>query len=604
MLPRSSRSAISALAALSLVFNQLAPALAAETLTRADYEACQAGDESSFEKAITAITVKALEGGTKALDYKATVGIEWRRLGIDDVIDKRVDMAIAEVRDETSWGALIQSLANQEKARELATAVAERVYHSDAMKSAIEGLATGVGREIGKSIELASLDAAGPAIECLKSFLGPRYGTAVSQAVTGDASKEFGIDASKGGAEVTPDAILKQSSQGITGAAILLMRRQLANMAQRIGQRLAGSVLSRLVSVVAGGVGLVLIAKDIWDLRHGVLPIIADEMKSKETKDKVQEELAKTVSEQIGEHVKEIGAQSAERVVETWREFRRAHLKALEIAERNDAFRSFLDTVKPEAFARLDEVTGLLLESEGEPGIVKRAGDGSLAEAVNGLPEPAMTIARETRSLPQALSWWRLAGADLPKVLDFEIHRRATPDNFTQASLQKLFALDDRLATQRLASLDRQARETLFDVEPGVLAPLARSLTESELATLAGYLTGLEKGPRERVLAAVAAQPGKMQILAPSRVRTAVISSADQSAAVDMMLRSTGAIDLDGWVRDVRAAWEGRITPVLVWEKHPAAVVASAILLLILLLFLRRLLRPRRGGGPAPQPSA
>ena len=34
-------------------------------------------------------------------------------------------------------------------------------------------------------------------------------------------------------------------------------------------------MLGRLVSVVAGGVGLVLIAKDIWDFRHGVLPIIA-----------------------------------------------------------------------------------------------------------------------------------------------------------------------------------------------------------------------------------------------------------------------------------------------------------------------------------------
>ena len=60
-----------------------------------------------------------------------------------------------------------------------------------------------------------------------------------------------------------------------TAWAILLVRRQLANMAARIGQRLAGSILARLVSVVAGGIGLVLIAKDIWELRNGVLPIIA-----------------------------------------------------------------------------------------------------------------------------------------------------------------------------------------------------------------------------------------------------------------------------------------------------------------------------------------
>ena len=32
----------------------------------------------------------------------------------------------------------------------------------------------------------------------------------------------------------------------------------------------------------------------LWDLRHGVLPIIATEMKSTETKSKVQDELARS----------------------------------------------------------------------------------------------------------------------------------------------------------------------------------------------------------------------------------------------------------------------------------------------------------------------
>src|SRR5690606_32545802 len=118
----------------------------------------------------------------------------------------------------------------------------------------------------------------------------------------------------KGAAEVGAGSVLTQSAGGITGAAILVMRRQLANMAQRIGRRLVGSVLSRVVSVVAGGVGIVLIAKDIWDLRNGVLPIIKTEMKSAETKEKVQDELAKTIGEQIAEHVQEIGTKTADRV--------------------------------------------------------------------------------------------------------------------------------------------------------------------------------------------------------------------------------------------------------------------------------------------------
>ena len=130
----------------------------------------------------------------------------------------------------------------------------------------------------------------------------------------------------------------------MAGAVVLVVRRQLANMASRIGQRVVGSVLGRLVSVVAGGVGLVLIAKDIWDFRHGVLPIIATEMKSKETKEKVREELAKSVAEQIDDSLKEIAEKTAERVVEIWLEFRRAHAKVVELAERQDDFKRFLET--------------------------------------------------------------------------------------------------------------------------------------------------------------------------------------------------------------------------------------------------------------------
>ena len=247
------------------------------------------------------------------------------------------------------------------------------------------------------------------------------------------------------------------------------MRRQLANMAARIGQRIVGSVLARLVSVVAGGVGLVLIAKDIWDLRKGVLPIIAEEMKAKATKDKVQEELAKSLDEQIGEHVKEIGTKAAERVVQIWQEFRRAHAKVLDLAERNPAFRSFLDSVKPEALPRLDEVTSLVLQSEGEPGLLRRLDDGSLDEAVKVVPAAAIDIARETRSIDLALKWSSLAGEHLQDVAGYELHRRANPDQFTKASLQRLFAIGDRLAIMRLGSIDREARDILFERQPDEL---------------------------------------------------------------------------------------------------------------------------------------
>lgn len=601
-MPHVVRCVVSVLAILSLVSGSLHPLLAAPAMTRADYEACQAQNEAAFRTAIEAITVKALEQGLAGFDYRAAVAEEWRKGGLDAVVDARIDIAVGEVRSESSWGSLIQSLGSKDKAQQLATAVAERVYKSEAVTSAIESLAVGVGNRVGSAIETAARDAAEPALTCLRAFLGPRYGSTVSSVVAGDAGRELGLELAKGGVEVGAGAIVRQSGAGISGAALLIMRRQLANMTTRIGQRIVGSILSRLVSVVAGGIGVVLIAKDIWDLRHGVLPIIADEMKSKASKELVQDELAKGIAEQIGEHVREIGAKSSERIVQIWHEFRAAHAKALEIAERSDPFKRYLDAVAASRLGRLDEVVAITLASEGEPGLLRRLDDGSLDEAVTRLAPAGMEIAREMRSLADGLAWAAVADDRLAEVVELGLYRRAKSADFTRASLNRLLGLGDRLSAQRLASVSREARDTLLDLGDAELKGLARSLGEAELTTLARYLTGLGKAPRERVLLAVADDPGKMQILSAERVRAAIVRSRDQSAAVDMMLRSDGLFDPLAAIADMRLAWEGRISPLLIWEKHPVTVVGLGLVLLVVLAMLRRLLNPRRRSA-ASKPS-
>lgn len=587
------RSLISSLAAFAIAAGQVASTTAAP-LSKADYEACQASDEPALRAAIQAISVRALKSGIANVDYRAVVGDAWRRGGLDSIVDQQVDLAVEVVAQETSWANLLQSLAYQQKAQELATAVAERVYRSDAMKSALEELAASVGKAIGQEIEFASADASEPTLACLKAFVGARYGTTVARAVSGETGNDLTVDPNRAAAGISPGAVLRESSGGIAGAAVLLMRRQLANITARVGQRLVGSVLARLVSVVAGGVGLALIAKDIWDLRRGVLPIIATEMKSKANKDKVQDELAHTFAEQISAHLDEIGAATADHVIDIWRDFRSAHAQALDLAERNPRFKAFIDSLKPQALPRLDEVVSLVLAAEGEAGLLRRLDDGTLNEAVNALPAPAMEIARQTRSIDAGLKWTALAGGHLPTVVEFGLYLRTAPDALTQSALQRLLALDDRLATVRLAGIDRGARDTLFELSDAELKSLARSLTEAELATLSRYLTGLQKEPREQVLRAIATNPAKMQALASDRVRAAVVSSADQMAAVGMMLRSNATLDPNTVVEDFGLVTDGRVAPILMWEKHPLVVVAALLAIGIVLLLLRRLLFPRR----------
>ncbi len=597
----SLRLPISLIVAAAVVSSQvLLPAISAEAISRADYDACQARDDAGLRSAVVTIATDAITNGTKSIDYKALVADQWRAKNLDQVIDSQVDTAIQAVTSETSWSDRLQSLADSEKSQQLATTVAERVYRSDAVKTAIEDLAAGVAKEVGRTIEFASSDATGPLLDCLKAFVGPRYGGAVVDALAGGAGKDVAIDPKKASNGVSAGSVLQQSSGGLAGATILIVRRQLATIAERVGQRIVGSVLSRLVSVVAGGVGLMLIAKDLWEFRNGVLPIIATEMKAPGTKDKVREELASTLAEQMNEHVKEIASAAADHVIDVWQTFKRAHALVLRIADENGEFRKFLDGVKPEALPRLDEVVALLVASEGEGAILKRLQDGSLNAAVHLMPDKGIDIARDTKSVAVALDWTALAGDRLDSVVDYELQRRIAPKDLTKASLERILSLNDRTAIIRIASVSPEARDALFSLSAGDLNALLKALPEDQLRSLAGYLKGLQQGPRDKVLKAVAADPAKMQILASSRVRERIIASSDQAAAADMMLEPASGLSPRAFADDAKLVWEGRVAPLLLWDKHPQSLAVAGLVALIFLAWLARLFRPRR----APRASA
>ncbi|HEX5999376.1 MAG TPA: hypothetical protein VFZ16_08255, partial [Hyphomicrobiaceae bacterium] len=409
-----------------------------------------------------------------------------------------------------------------------------------------------------------------------------------------DTGREYSIDPAKATAQIGTGQLLIEGKEGIAGVIVLVVRRQLTNMAARMGQRVIGSILTRLVASVAGIIGVVLIAKDIWDFRHGVLPIVADEMKGAATKEKVRQELAVTIKDHIDQSLQEIAQSTADRVMQIWGDFRRAHTKVLELAERNADFRRLLDSLRPADLPRLDEVVDLVLASEGEDGVVRRLGDGTLHKAVLSLSPAALQIAREARSLEVALEWSAIAGDSLGKVVDLEIHRRSTPEAFSKATLARLITLDDRVATLRLAALPPATRDILLELDnPGVIN-LARGLDESQLTSLARYLTALEKPSAQRILSAVGQNPARMAELASPRVREAIIASRDQAAAVAMMLQAETAVDPTALIAHSRLVLDGRVSPVLLWEKHTTALLAAGLLALILLALLKRLLFPTR----------
>jgi len=597
---------ISLLSATALAIGQIAPAWAQDsrvetvepneqgTFSRSDYENCQTTDEAAFRKAIRSITLRALKKGTATLDYRAIVHDQWRIGDLDRIVDKRVDVAVAQVREETAWSELLKSLAYRKQAQELAQATAERTYRSDEIKVALEALATKVGREIGRAIVLTTADAALPAQRCLQAYLGPRYGATVARSVSQDTSAAFEIDPKTNQAKVSTGNVLLETSSGITGAVLLLVRRQMSRMARRLGQRLVGSILGRLVSVVAGGVGIVLIAKEFWELRYGVLPIIATEMKSAGSKAKVREEVADSIQAQIAAHLGELAGRTADKIVDIWHDFRRGHAKVVQLAERDAKFKEFLDGARPVQLARLDEIVALLIEKEGDGAVQSRLADGTLHLALNKMPEEGMQIAREQQSLSDALAWTALAGDKLAKVVEFDIHKRADPRTFSRASLARVLALGDRLAISRVAGVGHDVRDVLLELDRDKIIDLSRALGAAELQVMAGYLTRLSSPASQRLLRIVAERPAAMQVLMSERVREAILASRDQTAAVGMILTTSSPWDVIAIAEHVGLVWSGRVSPILMWDKVPGGVAGAAIALLLLLMLLRSMLFRRR----------
>ncbi|MFV0295589.1 MAG: hypothetical protein ACK5JT_05665 [Hyphomicrobiaceae bacterium] len=569
---------------------------------RTDYEACLARDDAGFKAAIQAVTIATLERAIKGLDYRPIVAEEWRQGDIDAILDRQVGKTLEEIRQETSWSELITSLASRATQEKLATAAAERVYHAEPMRTAFETLAEGVSRQIGNRLELATGEASEEATRCLRDNLGPRFGRMVALAVAKDAGEKLTIDANQAKASVSKGQILVEGKEGIAGLVMVILRRQLGNLARRVGQRLVGAVLGRVVSAVAGGIGLALIAKDIWELRNGVLPIIATEMKSNDTRDKVQAELAKTISTEVDNHLHEIGERTADAVIGAWDKFRQAHAKVLEIAERVPRFKQFINSVSPDRISRLDEAVSLQLVSGGEPALMDRVADGSLGEAVAKWPNAAMDIARDTRSLDLGFKWRALAGdALLPTVVKYEIHRQASPDTFNRDMLRRILALDDRLAIERLASLDRNTLQRLLQLDNANLKSLARHIDTTGLKSLAHYLSALRPDAGRLLIETVAQNPAAMNVVKPESVQQAVLASRDQTAALRVMLRQEDLFDTLLFVHDVQAVKDGQISPRILIARYPYALIGIAGIGLVFLMMVFRVFfgrRPaRRRGG-------
>lgn len=552
-------------------------------------EECRNLQDDAVRAKVQQVAETALKAELANVDYKALVAEFWAKANVSARMDREIDEAVAAVRADSSWLDRAYSNISQATAERFATAIAERAYNSDEFKAAMEELTSGIAGEIGKRLETATASVSGPVIACVQTALQSRYGGAIADVFQQESQRDF--DAEAGRARIQPSDLILTNVASISGIILIVTRRVIGRMVAGMGRRIAGVVASRIVSSIAGLIGLALIAKDIYDAGEGVFPIIAERMKAEDTKTLIQEEIAKSIQAEVSGELATIARETAERIYSVWLDFKQKYQRLLTLADQNETFAAFLKDRKLEQLDRLGRIVDVVVASEGEDRVFERVKDGSLNRALLNLPEPGIEIAAELKSLEAALAWNELAGEDLPRVARLGLYRSVKADEITPEALDKLLALEDRGAILRIAKLDPVARDAILSLPQAQLAEFGRRLTEPELTAFADYRRKLEPSAARRLLRAVAENPGVMTDLTGPGLPEAVLNSRDQLAALEMLIRTGEAwLSYGRIIRDAQLVFDGAVNPRVFLDRYWPSLLVGGFVLLMLLLWLRRLI--------------
>jgi len=553
-------------------------------------EQCQNLSDPEVRAQLKTLTKESLTTQLGQIDYRALVEKHWREVKMDERLDREIDEAIRIARADTTILDRAYSTISKETAEKIAIDVAERAYGSEGFKAALSDLAQGVGNDFGTRLERAAARVSAPVINCVRTALQSRYGGAVAQVFEQETEENLNITNQIGGAKIDTGDLVLENIGTISGIVLIVSRRIIARMVATIGRRVAGLVASRIISTFTGLVGLALIVRDLYEASKGVFPLIEERMKSAEAKDLIKAELAKSIEADLTAQIDTIAEATTERIYAFWQDFKQKYSVLLNLAEKDDAFGTFLKTRRADELGRLGRIVGFLLKKDGEAGVLQRTRDGTLRRALGVLDETGVSLAIELNSLEQAIDWADLAGARLPKAVDYGLPQSIPPDEITKDQLNRLLSLESGAAAQRIAKLDRTARDAMLSLPAETMKKLARRLNEKELRALATYLDRLEPAAASRVLREVAENPSLMRSLAQKSLREAILKSRNQLSAVQMLLRDNTTLNISNIGDDLALVRKGEVNYRVFIERYWLGLLFLFLFGLLILLALRRLL--------------
>lgn len=562
---------------------------------------CSAVDEEALQGELNVVTQQVFATALTGLDLDAIVGRQWVTLELDQAVDDAVDRAVERVRGETDLWNKFLSGWSPDKARELTLAIANYTFDDPAFRTQMDELSNAISADVADELALASAESVSAALYCLQTFIGGNYAQVLVRAF------ESRVQAATSSAnlvepgELSPSllAIVGEHGLALGGVGVIIasqiVRKVVVSIAQRISQRVAGRIVGRVLGRVGSTliplagwiVGAGLIAYDVYTSLDGALPQIQETMKSAPVKAGIRDEIARAVKPELETELPGLARTIANDLFVEWRNVKRDIRTVLDLAASDPDFAALLqDLQTEEQFSRLVELVGLVQANGGRAELDRVVADGTLRKIVD-LPASAVTVARDSGSLEQALRWHEAVGSRLDQVAELELHKQLDPAALDMDQLDRLLALDDATAAARVTLLPREQQTALLALPTANLRTLASLLSPDDLGWVAATLPQLEPAQQDQLVARLLSQPDVVAPLRRSGAMDQVGRSGDLDAAITFL---TTARDLPTYWLDAAAAVTGGVSLPLFAAKHGVwPTLGGALLVLLAALLILRI---------------
>jgi hypothetical protein len=512
---------------------------------------CDSVDEEALQDELNSITQEVVAASAEQIDIGQIVEEQWRALKMDTIIDAQVDSAIERVKgEEDYWNKLLSSWS-AEAAEELTHKVTNYTFESEGFQSKVDELSLKVAEGISLEIAVLSAESVSAAFFCLQTFISGNYSGALVQAF------EEQVRLATEGAAISNNAaldsnllsVIGQHKTALGGVGVIIVaqvsKRIVFEIGEAISKRVAGKIVGRilgragstLIPIAGWIVGAGMIVYDLYSSRDGALPQIGETLKSEEVKSGIRSEIAASIEPELKRELPQIARDISNQLFNQWRDVKRNIRQVLELSTENVAFNALLNEQKtPEDLAKLVNLVGAAMPVLGHDGVLAAVDSGLFAQ-VFAQPEAAFQIVSDSGSLQDAIDWSNAAGNLLDQVVATEVYKHQPAGALDKTLLEKLLAVNDKAAIQKLALLKPEALQALLTVSTSNLATLATQVEAADLEALASFLPTLNQAQVNQLVARVISEPATVSHLQDPALRDYLTSnSSNLDAALPFLL--------------------------------------------------------------------